>query len=35
MTIEVVPRGYDWPDLDGYVGQLVQARQELLRRLDA
>lgn len=35
MTIEVVPRGYDWPDLDGYVARLVEARGALLRMLGA
>ncbi len=35
MTIEVVPRGYDWPDLDGYVARLVEARQALLAMLSA
>jgi hypothetical protein len=35
MTIEVVPRGYDWPGLDGYVDRLVADRATLLAQLGA
>lgn len=35
MTIEVVPRGYDWPDLGGYVDRLVAQRAALLDALGA
>jgi hypothetical protein len=35
MTIEVVPRGYDWPGLDDYVGRLVADRATLLAQLGA
>jgi len=35
MTVEVVPRRYDWPDLDGYVARLVEQRATLLAQLGA
>lgn len=35
MTIEVVPRAYDWADLDGYVARLVDQRGVLLDHLGA
>jgi hypothetical protein len=30
-----VPRGYDWPGLDDYVGRLVADRATLLAQLEA